>query len=383
MRFEFSTASRIIFGPGTSIEIPGLASQLGSCAFVVTDSQKRAAPLLDALSAIEMPFASFIVPKEPDVETIILATRIYQESSSDLVIGLGGGAALDSGKAVAALAANPGTLLDYLEIVGAGKSLIQPSAPFIAVPTTAGTGSEVTRNAVISVPEKRLKVSLRSPLMLPCIAVVDPKLTRTLPPDITASTGLDALTQLIEPFVSNAANPLIDSLCRDGIIRVARSLFRAYTNGRDDAAREDMSLAGLYGGLALSNSRLGAVHGLAGPIGGMYPAPHGVICGRLLPLVMEANLQALQKREPGSLYLERFAEVARLLSGDPLARAEDGCIWVHRLVEKLHIPPLSVFGLKQEEYHTVASRAQKSSSMKGNPIVLTIAEIIAILEKAA
>jgi alcohol dehydrogenase class IV len=383
MRFEFSTTSRVIFGLGTSIEIPGLVSQLGSCAFVVTDSQKRAAPLLVALSAKGISCVSFIVRKEPDVETILLATRIYQESPSDLVIGLGGGAALDTGKAVAALAANPGTLLDYIEIVGAGKSLIQSSVPFIAVPTTAGTGSEVTRNAVISVPEKRLKVSLRSPLMLPRIAVVDPKLTRTLPPDITASTGLDALTQLIEPFVSNAANPLIDSLCRDGIIRVARSLLRVYTNGRDDTAREDMSLAGLYGGLALSNSRLGAVHGLAGPIGGMYPAPHGVVCGRLLPFVMEANLQALQKREPGSPYLERFAEVARLLSGDPLARAEDGCIWVHRLVEKLRIPPLSVFGLKQEEYHAVASRAQRSSSMKGNPIVLTIAEIMTILEKAA
>ena len=213
-----------------------------------------------------------------------------------------------------------GELLDYVEIIGRGQALTKPSAPFIAIPTTAGTGSEVTRNAVLASPEHRVKVSLRSPLMLARVALVDPELTYDLPPALTASTGLDALTQLIEPFVCLRANPMTDGLCVEGMRRAARSLRVAFTDGQNKSAREDMAVASLFGGLALANAGLGAVHGFAGPIGGMFPAPHGAVCAALLPHVMTANIRALRQRAPGSEALRRYDKVARLLTGSTQQR---------------------------------------------------------------
>ena len=220
--------------------------------------------------------------------------------------------------------ANDGELLDYVEIIRRGQPLTKPSAPFIAIPTTAGTGSEVTRNAVLASPGHKVKVSLRSPLMHARVAVVDPELTYDLPPALTASTGMDALTQLIEPFVCNRANPLTDGLCVEGLRRAARSLRIAFSNGKDKDAREDMAVAGLFGGLALSNAGLGAVHGFAGPIGGSFPAPHGAICAALLPHVMAMNLRALRQRDPHGAALYRYEEAARWLAGDMKAKADDG-----------------------------------------------------------
>lgn len=206
--------------------------------------------------------------------------------------------------------ANGGDPLDYAEVIGHGRPLERRSLPLIAIPTTAGTGAEVTRNAVIGSPEHRVKVSLRSPLMLPEVAIVDPELTRDLPPALTASTGLDALTQLIEPLVSCRTNPLTDALCRSGIQRAARSLRRAVEHGEDLVAREDMSLASLFSGLALANAALGAVHGLTGPLGGMFEASHGALCASLLPAVMEANVRALRHRagtpRPAALQRDRL-----------------------------------------------------------------------------
>ena len=247
----------------------------------------------------------------------------------DVIIGLGGGSAIDTGKAIAALLTNPGDPLDYLEVIGRGQALHATPLPYIAIPTTAGTGSEVTRNAVLASPEHRVKVSLRSPLMLPRVAIVDPELTYSLPPAITASTGLDALTQLIEPYTCNSPNPLVDAICREGMQRAARSLKRAYQDGNDVAAREDMSIAALFGGLALANAKLGAVHGFAGPLGGLFPAPHGMICARLLPLIVEANVRALQERKPNTSVLQRYAEVAQLLTGRSTAGASDAIEWLH------------------------------------------------------
>jgi alcohol dehydrogenase class IV len=289
---------------------------------------------------------------------------------------------MDTGKAVAVLLKNPGNLNDYLEVVGSGHAFENQSAPCIAIPTTAGTGSEVTRNAVIAVPERRIKVSLRSPQLLPRVAVVDPELTFSLPPEITASTGLDALTQVIEPFVCNAPTPLTDAVCRDAIPRAARALLPAFRNGHDAVAREDMSLVSLFGGMALANARLGAVHGFASPIGGMIPAPHGAICARLLPIVMEANLNALQNREPDSPALPRYREVARLLTGEETASAADGAAWVWNLCCAMNIRPLSKYGLKSDEFPLLVSLAQKASSMKGNPVSLTDRELTEILEKS-
>ena len=382
MRFEFATSNRIIFGPGTCFEVPTLANQLGRCALIVTDSRERVKPLLDELILQGLSNIVYMVEREPNIQSVLMAMRNYIDSNCDLVIGFGGGSTLDTGKAVAALATNPGNPLDYLEVVGLGQTLEKPSAPFIAIPTTAGTGSEVTRNAVIAVPEKRVKVSLRSPFMLPRIAVVDPELTLSLPPEVTASTGLDALTQVIEPYFCNTPTPLTDSFCRDGITLSCQSMLKVYLDGQDAAAREDMSLVSLYSGMAMANARLGAVHGLAGPLGGMYQVPHGIVCARLLPLVMETNLQALRSRKPDSPVLTRYIEVAQILTGIQDSIPEDSIVRVRELCEKMSIPPLGMYGLKSKDFPSLISQAQKSSSMKGNPIVLKDAELIEILEKA-
>jgi alcohol dehydrogenase class IV len=278
--------------------------------------------------------------------------------------------------------ANEGDVLDYLEVIGHAKPLTKPSAPFIALPTTAGTGSEVTRNAVLASPGHRVKVSLRSPFMLPKVALIDPELTFDLPPAITVSTGLDALTQLIEPYVSCRANPVTDALCREGIRRVARSLRVAFHDGHNAAAREDMSLASLFGGLALSNAGLGAVHGFAGPIGGMFPAPHGAICAALLPQVMDENLRALRRRQPGSESISRYDEVARLLTAIPNAKANDGVQWVRELTAELQIPPLASYGITLGYTAELVEKAAQASSMKANPITLTPEELADILTRA-
>lgn len=378
--FEFATASRIIFGAG---KLNSLVEQLGDSPkrlLLVRGRSSDAIPRVrELLSARGFQFPEFEVHGEPTVAVVRAGVEVAR--GCDGVIGLGGGSVLDAGKAIAILATNPGDVLDYLEVIGKGKAFAQPPLPYIAIPTTAGTGAEVTRNAVIESPEHGVKVSLRSPLMLPKLALVDPELTYSLPPAITASTGLDALTQLIEPFVSVKANPLTDAICREGMRLAAGALRRAYENGEDPEARERMSLASLFGGLALANAALGAVHGFAGPLGGMLPAPHGAICARLLPLVMEANLHALMKRQPEHPALARYTEIAQILKNDPGADAADGVNWVSKLVRDLNIPSLSSYGMGREHFSEAVEKTLKASSFKGNPILLTEAELMEILDK--
>ncbi len=383
MRFEFATATQIIFGPGTIREVPPVAAQMGKRAFVVTGrNPERAQPLLEQLNAHHIECVTFNVPSEPTTTIVTEAVKQARQAKSDLVIGIGGGSTIDTGKVIAAMLTNSGRLHDYLEVVGEGKPLTRSPAPYIAIPTTAGTGAEVTRNAVLAVPEHQVKVSMRSPLMLPRLAVVDPVLTHSMPPSITASTGLDALTQLIEAYVSNKANPMTDGICREGLKRAALSLRQAYENGSDSNAREDMALASLFSGLALANAKLGAVHGFAGPLGGMISAPHGVICARLLPFVCQANMQALQSREPDSPALARYEQIARILTDETTAQAADAVAWVQGLCAALKVPPLAQFGLKEKDFPTVVAKAQKSSGMKGNPISLTDDELMEILKKS-
>lgn len=383
MRFEFATASRVIFGSGTLKEAGAIALELGRRALIVTGSEPaRAARLIEILKKSGVGAVTFPVAGEPTVQTVEQGCAAAKREQCDLVIGFGGGSAVDAGKAIAAMIANPGELLDYLEIIGRGKALPCAPAPFIAIPTTAGTGAEVARNAVLASPEHRVKVSLRSPLMLPRVALVDPELTFNLPRAITAASGLDALTQLIEPYVSCRANPLTDALCVEGIRRAARALPRVYENGQDLAAREDMALASLWSGMALSNAGLGAAHGFAGPIGGMFPAPHGAVCAALLPHVMTANLRALRERSPGSETLRRFDEVARLLTGSPQASADDGLRWVETLVRELQIPLLSRYGITPAHTTELVQKASAASSMKGNPLPLTAGELGAVLQAA-
>jgi alcohol dehydrogenase class IV len=384
MKFEFATATRIVFGPGTLREVGTLAGELGKRALVVTGRDaSRAEKLLASLRQAVACAATFCVANEPDTSTIESGVALAKKENCDFVVGFGGGSALDAAKAIAAMLANEGDLLDYLEVIGWGKPLTKPSAPFIAIPTTAGTGSEVTRNAVLASPQHGLKVSLRSPLMLAKIALVDPELTRDLPPGITARTGMDALTQLIEPFVCLRANPMTDGLCVEGLCRAARSLRIAFHDGQNPTAREEMALASLFGGLALANAGLGAVHGFAGPIGGEFPeATHGAICAALLPFVMEANIRALRRRDGQSQALKRYDRIAAICTGDEHATAEVGVDWVRRMVDDLKIPRLGTYGVKLEHVDELVRKATQASSMKANPITLSPEELAQTLQQA-
>jgi len=383
VQFEFATATRIVFGAGTLARIGPNLKDFGRRALVVTGrSPQRAEKLLANFSANGIGTATFPVAGEPEIATVERGTAFAKKEQCDFVVSIGGGSVIDAGKAIAAMLTNDGSLLDYLEIIGRAKPLAKPSAPFIAMPTTAGTGSEVTRNAVLASPEHKLKVSLRSPLMLAQVAVIDPELTYALPPALTASTGLDALTQLLEPYVCLRANPTTDGLCVEGIRRAARSLHEAVFNGQNITAREDMALASLFGGLALANAGLGAVHGLAGPIGGSFHAPHGAVCAALLPHVMSVNIRALRERTPESPALARYYRIARLLTNSPVATADAGVEWVQKLVADLSIPPLGSYGIREEHIANLVEKASKASSMQANPIALTPEELADSLRQA-
>jgi alcohol dehydrogenase class IV len=383
MNFEFATAGRLVFGAGAVKEAGPLAKSFGRRALLVTGSNPaRASRLIEILHLSGVASVCMGVAGEPDISVVEEGVELGKREGCDLVMGFGGGSALDAGKAVAAMLANPGELLDHLEVIGRGTPLAAPPVPFLAIPTTAGTGAEVTRNAVLTSKAHRAKVSLRSPLMLPRVALVDPELAINLPRGLTASTGLDALTQLIEPYLSCRANPMTDALCIEGIPRVVRSLRRACEDGGDLAAREDMSLASLWGGMALANAGLGAVHGLAGPIGGLVPAPHGAVCAALLPHVMAANLDALRRRSVGGETLRRFETIARLLTGSATADADDGCRWLSQLVREFRIPSLGSYGVTTADEDEIVARAGQTSSMRGNPVLLEPNELKQILRAA-
>ena len=383
MNFEFASPLRILFGPGTIRQAGSLARGLGRRALVVTGrNPARAAPLLEMLAAEGVEYGVFPVPGEPTTDMVRLGRDKALAIGADLIVGIGGGSPLDAAKSIAALVANGGDPLDYMEVVGKGLPLAKPSIPLIAIPTTAGTGSEATRNAVLASPEHGVKASMRSLTMIPRIAVVDPELTYGLPPEATASTGLDALTQLIEPYTCNRANPLVDALCREGISRVARSLRKAWADGHAVAAREDMSLASLFGGFALANAGLGVVHGFAGAVGGSFKAPHGAVCAALLPYAMEMNRAAMLKREPRNPALGRYDEIARLLTGRADAVAEDGVEWVRELTTDLGVPKLAAHGVARLDIPGVVEKTAVASGTKANPILLTRRELADILEKA-
>ena len=377
--FEFATAGRIVFGSGSRAGLGDILAEQGRRVLVVGGgSGRHDAWLGPQLDAAGLPHVAFRVVGEPTVELVRAGAEAARHAAADVILGIGGGSALDAAKAIAALATQPADVLDYLEVIGRGRPLDAAPLPVVAVPTTAGTGAEVTRNAVLGCPEARVKASLRSPAMLPRAAVVDPELTLSLPRAVTAATGLDALTQLIEPFVSRKANPLTDGFCRTGLAQVKRALRAACEHPDDLAAREAMCLASLCGGLALANAGLGAVHGFAGPIGGMFSAPHGAICAILLPGVMEANIRAVRQGGAEAV-LDRYGEVARLLTGDSAAEPEDGAAWVRRLVTDLEVPTLAAHRMTRAHIAEAVAKARQASSMKGNPVVLdddTLADIV-------
>jgi len=381
MKIDFSTSSRIIFGSGEFRKIPDLIKGWGHRAFVIRGNNPTyGKEFFDIIGFLDLEVTYFKVDKEPDIEMLCSAVKLARDNNCEFVVGFGGGSVIDTGKAVAALLNNDGDLMDYLEVVGKGLPQKNVSKPYLAIPSTAGTGSEVTRNAVIDVPEKKVKVSMRNAYMLPKIALVDPELTLDLPQNITATTGMDAFVQVIEPYVCNSPNPMVDMFCRDAIPRAAANLLIAFQEGSNIKARENMAWVSLMGGLSLANAKLGAVHGFAGPIGGMFHAPHGAICACLLPAVMRVNIENLKKNDSENLSLKRYSEIASWLANDLKAEVDDSIHFFETLCKNLKIPRLRDIGITKNDFPSIVEKSRNSSSMKGNPVLLPDEELTRILD---
>jgi alcohol dehydrogenase class IV len=359
-----------------------IAASLGTRALLVQGGSDRGGAVVEQLRERGMPVQTLGVVGEPTLAQVERGAAEARTAGCDVVLAIGGGSVIDAAKAIAALITNTEPARAYVEVVGAGQALARPAVPLVAIPTTAGTGAEVTRNAVLLAEQERVKVSLRSAWMAPAVALIDPELAYALPRALTASTGMDALTQSVEPFLSPQATPLSDAVAREGMRRAAGAIRRVVHDGNDVAGRRDMAIASLCSGIALSNAKLGAVHGFAAPLGGRFPVPHGVACARLLAPVMAMNLRALRGRAASSPALPRLDEVARTLTGRDDARADDAVAWLQELVDALMIPRLATYGVQAEDVPGLVAAAREASSMKGNPVVLSDAELAEVLAEA-
>ncbi len=379
MAFQFATAGDIRFGRGTADGAAKAAQAFGTRVLVVHGrSSGRAQWLIDALNAQGSTIATVSTATEPDLEQVDSAAAKARAFGAQVVVALGGGSVIDLGKAVAALAPADGPALRYLEVVGDGQPLPANPLPMIAVPTTAGTGAEVTKNAVISVPAHRQKVSLRDARMIPDIAIVDPALTDGAPGMVTFSSGLDAVTQVIEPFLSSRASALTNALCVDAIPRGLGAMARL-SRGEDPGARDDIALTSLLGGMALANAGLGAVHGLAGVIGGRTDAPHGAVCAALLPAVLDFNARHVAANSVASQRIEQvFGWIAAALGGTA-ANVPDT---LAGFVRRVGVPTLDGLGLRREDFDAIATAARSASSSRTNPVPPDDVDFHAILTAA-
>ncbi|MCC5956654.1 MAG: iron-containing alcohol dehydrogenase [Natronohydrobacter sp.] len=371
--FAFATASTIRFGRGTFHDLPSLAAGQGRRVLLLRSASVAQAE--DLARALRQTGAvlDLIARGEPDLPAIEANLALARPFAPDLVIALGGGAVIDHGKALAALIPAPHGALRYLEVVGEGQPLDAPPLPLIAIPTTAGTGAEVTRNAVIQVPQARRKVSLRDPRLYPTRAVVDPDLCLSCPKPVILASGLDAVTQVIEPFICARANPLTDALCQQAIPR-GLSALRRLMDQDDTRAWDDMALTSLCGGIALANAGLGAVHGFAGVIGGQTGAAHGAICGALLAPVLLANQRATA---PDTAARARIDWVLDQIT------AEYGSLQRFRDWSAGHgLRPLAEMGVLSADHAMLAQEARLSSSYKANPVDLDLSELVEILQAA-
>lgn len=383
--FDFMTSRRIIFGAGRMDEAARIAPEFGSRALVVFSSPERVTPLLHQLvsTGLMLEDYTFAGEGEPTIDHARVAAETARRAGAEMIIGFGGGSALDLAKATAALVTNPGDVLDYLEGIGGGKKLTQKSLPCICIPTTAGTGSEVTKNAVLASPKHKVKVSLRADTMLPEVAIIDPDLLKTTPDHVVAYAGMDAMTQVLEPFTSPAATVFTDGLCRTALDIVRPALLDLYNDRNNASARHDMALVSMFGGIALANARLGAVHGLAGVIGGMTGMAHGAICACLLPVVTEHNIRKLRNNEAayeGNDAEERYRAAALAMTGKEDLDHFIGSLY--ELREHLSIPRLRDGGLTTDLIPEIAAKSVNTNGMKGNPVRYTAAELETILQQA-
>lgn len=379
-KFDFSSAGQVIFGSGSISKLKTILPEIGKNIFLITGQDfDRASIVIDEINKTGIAFTHYCINTEPNISAIETGVQIAHENGCDSVVGFGGGSVIDAAKAIAVLIPNNGKLIDHLEVIGNSRPFEEMSLPCIAIPTTSGTGAEVTKNAVIKSSGFKVKVSLRNPFMFPKVAIVDPQLTLSVPPALTASTGIDALTHLFEAFLSNQPNQFVDMLCREGMKRITESLENAFHNGSNLHAREDMSMASLLGGMALANGKLGAIHGFAGAVGGMFVIPHGVACAAFLPSVYEMNLGKSIKQN-NEFVLNKFTEVSQILCKTSECTPQDGLKWIKKLVSSLEIPSLTEFGIRSKDYSGIAKKAKAASSMKGNPVELEMEDLLRILE---
>ena len=382
--FEFYTAGRVILAGGALDRLADISAELGSRALLVVGKRfARDSGLVARLEAMITVAAVASCEREPHIEDVDAAVASARAGGCDMVVAVGGGAVLDCGKAAAGMMTNDGSLADYLEGVGTGRQISRRAAPMIAVPTTSGTGSEVTKNAVISGPG--YKKSVRSPLLIPAVALVDPELTHSLSPPLTAACGMDALTQVIEPYLSKNASPVSDGLARVGIAAAGRGLARAFDHPEDGEARAEMALASVLGGICLANAGLGAVHGFAAPLGADFAIAHGVACATMLVPAIAGNLAATRGSPVEGRFWGRFAEVAELLTGnsfaDPDVAVAAGLTWLRELTDQLAIPRLGELGVSSADLAGIVA-GSRGSSMAYNAVDLSDEQLSAMLEAA-
>ena len=389
--FSLARLPRIEFGRGSFDKLIPAISGYGESILIVTGARSfpessRWQPLLEQLAMQDITWQHAVVPGEPSPELVDEVVSQFSEVNIDMVVAIGGGSALDAGKAIAGLLKVKRSVMDYLEGVGPELDYAGPAVPFIAVPTTAGTGSEATKNAVLSRHGlDGFKKSFRDEKLVAELAIVDPDLLDTCPPSVIAANGMDALTQLIESYVSLKANHLNDALGEAGLRAARDGLVKLYkSKGQDETARENMAFASLISGINLAQTGLGSVHGLASPLGAFYPIPHGVVCGTLVATATRVNIQAMQQREPDNVALKRYARVAALMMQRHYASQDEALTDLVGLLESwtdtLGMQRLSSYGLNGEGIAHVVKNS-RGSSMKTNPIVLTDNEIAEIVRE--
>lgn len=405
VNFTFFSPAKIVFGAGISKNIadhiPQPASRdkkrsedgghsrrtRGKVLLITGKDTSRAKSIIDSLNSSETDHELMVQSGEPSISEIVKGVEMAIRDGIDSVIAIGGGSVIDAGKAIAALTTNRHHIMHYLEIIGKGSPLTEKSLPMVAIPTTSGTGAETTCNAVLSSPEHHIKVSLRGHLMYPDVALIDPELSMSMSAQMTASTGMDALTQLIESFTSRFATPVTDALCREGLSKISGSFKKCYDEPDNIEARGEMSLAAMLSGITLSNAKLGAVHGIAGPMGGMVNAPHGLICARLLGSVITANIVMVKEqlkwagqKESALKSLMKYQEVARILTGNPDAEPDDASYYINEIAQYMHIRDIAFPEVDSKQIDLVTRQSEKSSSMKGNPVALSSDQIKNIIK---
>jgi len=378
--FQFMTSTRIIFGEGALQSSLSVINQFGYSVLLVSGKNtQRASPIIQYIKMQGMRYQHVAISGEPNITMVEETALNGRKFKPDMVIAIGGGSVIDMGKALAAIIPNQGDVYDYVEVVGRNVPLKTKPIPFIAIPSTASTGSEVTRNAVLRSGQDKVKVSLRSPEMLADVAIIDPTLTYGTDAYTSGRGAMDAFTHLMEAYACGEPNPITDMICEEGLRRLSGSVLAGCLED-NYRARSDLSFAAMLGGMAITNAKLGAAHGLASALGGKLAAPHSVITARLAPFVMQENIRAAKSAGRADV-LARYRKMAQLLTGRANASRNDAVLWTNMMLEKLKLPSLNEFGVCNTSFEQVADDALKSVAIKGNPLPLTKERLMFILQQ--